>query len=262
MSLPDLEQTGVIIFFGALLLSVGLLAWDILEPKDEYPAFKQGGVPERFGVLIFIYMLAVQGISYSAEGAGPKYELVDQASVLSDLVGLTGFLALSLNARRFWPLFCTALQGCSLIFHYAKDILPDIIPLAYSIQKSTPTTLALLILLGAQIHRRWRVERQGWDVDWSVAGYAELYRKTKDRAILWAYLKAFGRSWLGLPMMIWGALVLAYWLVFAWVGGTAPTTMVILGFATLAVGVWYHNRENQLVHERVKGFNSAFRQVS
>ncbi|MBV7258678.1 hypothetical protein [Erythrobacter crassostreae] len=258
MTLPNLEQTGVAVFFGALLVSVGLVVWDMLGSKGEHPNYTAGGAPERFGVLIFLYMIVVQAIGYLGESAGPEYSTVDDVSVLSDLIGLTGFLALALNARRFWPLFCAALQGCSTIFHYAREIIPDIIPLAYSIQKSTPTTLALLIVLGALIYRRWRVSRQGWDVDWSVAGYSQLYRKTDNRTMLWDYLKTFGRSWFGIPLMIWGFLVIAYCVLVLSVGGAFPAAFALLGVATLVVGYRYHDHESRRVEDKTKLFNANY----
>ncbi|MCK0127351.1 hypothetical protein [Erythrobacter sp. F6033] len=258
MTLPDLEQTSIAVIYGALIVSVGLALWDWIESARQKPNYREGGVPERFGVLTFVFMFVVQALGYAGKSAQPEFAAVDQISVLSDLIGLTGFLALALNARRFWPLFCTALQGCSVIFHYARDIIPDIIPLAYAIQKSTPTTMALLIVMGALIYRRWRVSRQGWDMDWSVAGYARLYRETDNRMMLWDFLKTFGRSWLGLPVMIWGTLIVAYSALHSWSGAPFPTILALLGVVTIAAGVLYHQRENRLVEERTKAFKTLY----
>jgi len=85
--------------------------------------------------------------------------------VIIDAVATASYGALSLYARRAWPIWATALQLLSLTSHFAEGIEPSH-PGIYFTMKSGPTLMVqVVLLLGTLFHQR-RLRRFGRDPAW------------------------------------------------------------------------------------------------
>jgi hypothetical protein len=141
-------------FFGLLILSTSLALW-------------KGEMPERLGGLVILEMTVLQFVSTAFE---PRtYFEVDLASVVVDLLGLSGFAAIAIHARRVWPLWAAALQLLSLMSHAVRETDRDAGALVYVAMKSGPTFMVLVALLmgtTVQILRRRRGQADSPWKDW------------------------------------------------------------------------------------------------
>jgi len=128
-------------------------------------AWLKGGPPERIGATI----LAVGSILSLAarSNAVGRFGSVEFGIFLVDVATLVGFLALALAAKRFWPLWLTALQAVGIAGHAVKLVDSATIPLAYAfILALWSYPMLLLIALGTWRHQR-RLARFGADLSWS-----------------------------------------------------------------------------------------------
>lgn len=149
--LPDVSHLGIALFYAVFFGGLPLAAWF-------------GGAPERWGVATFVGMLVVQTLPYSF-GVDPVYQSIDMVALLSDILALAAFTTIALNARRIWPLAAASLQIISVLGHFARGAT-DILGLSYSLLKTTPTGLVLvLVLAGAAMHQ-YRLHLRGEDQDW------------------------------------------------------------------------------------------------
>lgn len=149
--LPDFSQPGIAAFFLVFFGGLPLALWF-------------GGAPERWGVAIFAGMLIVQILPYSL-GIDPVLQSIDLVSLSADILALCGFTVIALNARRIWPLAAASLQIISVLGHFARGVT-DIIGMSYSLLKSTPTGLVMLLVLVGAIMHQYRLHRRGEDQDW------------------------------------------------------------------------------------------------
>ena len=140
-----------LVFLLLLLVSLTLALW-------------KGGAPERWGAVV---ILAMVGFEATAEIFLPSgFRSVDPLSFVTDLIGTIGFGVLALQAMRIWPLWATSLQLLSLSAHFARWADIGIPPVVYAVMRSTPTGLALAVLLvGTLMHMR-RMRRDGSDRSW------------------------------------------------------------------------------------------------
>jgi hypothetical protein len=145
-----LHNQAIILFYALLVLSVSAALW-------------KGGAPERTGAAIVIGTLALEWVGRAF--VPPDFNSIYPVAVIIDAVATASFGALSLYARRAWPIWATALQLLSLTSHFAQGIEPSH-PGIYLTMKSGPTLMVLLVLLfGTGFHRR-RLRRYGRDLAW------------------------------------------------------------------------------------------------
>jgi hypothetical protein len=128
-------------------------------------AWFRGGPPERIGATI-LAVGSVLSLAALSRGAG-RFGSVEFGIFLVDVATLVGFLILALLAKRFWPLWLTALQAVGIAGHAVKLVDTATIPLAYAfILALWSYPMLLLIALGTWRHQR-RLARFGTDPSWS-----------------------------------------------------------------------------------------------
>ncbi len=142
-----------------MAVSLGAVAW-------------RGGAPERLGAVVMVVMVAFQ---MTMEKFIPsEFNNVDISSLGTDIIGLVGFGAIALHARRMWPLWATALQIVCLGAHFSRWASITMSPVAYALIRSVPTAVILLLLLAATVRcvvarRRGQVDVP-WQ-DWSMLAW-------------------------------------------------------------------------------------------
>jgi hypothetical protein len=145
-----LHNQAIILFYALLVLSVSAALW-------------KGGAPERTGAAIVITTLALEWVGRAF--VPPDFNSIYPVAVIIDAIATASFGALSLYARRAWPIWATALQLLSLTSHFAQGIEPSH-PGIYLTMKSGPTLMVqVVLLLGTLFHRR-RLRRYGRDLAW------------------------------------------------------------------------------------------------
>jgi hypothetical protein len=128
-------------------------------------AWLKGGPPERIGATI-LAAGSILSLAARSSAAG-RFGSVELGIFLVDVATLIGFLALALWAKRFWPLWLTALQTVGIAGHAVKLVDTATIPLAYAfILALWSYPMLLVIALGTWQHRR-RLARFGTDPSWS-----------------------------------------------------------------------------------------------
>jgi hypothetical protein len=128
-------------------------------------AWFKGGSPERIGATI-LGVGSILSLAARSSGAG-RFGSVESGILLVDVATLIGFGALALSAKRFWPLWLTALQAVGIAGHAVKLVDSATIPLAYAfILALWSYPMLLLIALGTWSHQR-RLARFGADPSWS-----------------------------------------------------------------------------------------------
>jgi len=141
-----------VLYFGLLAL-VSLYAWF------------RGGPPERIGAAI-LAAGSLLSLAARSSSAG-RFASVETGIFLVDVATLVGFLILALRAKRYWPLWLTALQTVGIAGHAVKLVDTATIPLAYAfILALWSYPMLLLIALGTWRHQV-RLARFGTDPSWS-----------------------------------------------------------------------------------------------
>ena len=161
--MPDFTHLTITAFYATLLTAVVAALW-------------KGGAPERYGVGVLGLMFVVQIAAYTK--IDPILTEVDGVALLSDTIGVIGFTALALNARRWWPMFAAALQILSLTSHLSRLIESDIVFWAYSWMKSMPTAIVVYLIIIGVICHQVKLKRYGFDPDWVDWELASLRRKS------------------------------------------------------------------------------------
>lgn len=145
-----MHNQAIILFYALLVLSVSAALW-------------KGGAPERTGAAIVITTLALEWVGRAF--VPPDFNSIYPVAVIIDAVATASYGALSLYARRAWPIWATALQLLSLTSHFAEGIEPSH-PGIYFTMKSGPTLMVqVVLLLGTLFHQR-RLRRFGRDPAW------------------------------------------------------------------------------------------------
>jgi len=148
---PNLQFLSIALFLVGMALSLSFAIW-------------KGAEPERIGAGVLLAGFLLQIIAYAV--FPPRYFDVDAIALLADLIFLAGFGWLAINARRVWPIWAAAFQLLSIMSHFARFVEMDIEPYVYSVMKSLPTGLAIVLLsVGTIMHRR-RLARRGSDPSW------------------------------------------------------------------------------------------------
>lgn len=128
-------------------------------------ALLRGGAPERIGAAIFAIGTALTRLA--ASGSAGRFGSVEVGIFVVDLAALVAFLILALCARRFWPLWMTALQAVGTASHLAKLANPEMIPWAYAFLLGIWSYPMLILLTIGTYNHQQRLRRFGSDQAWS-----------------------------------------------------------------------------------------------
>lgn len=145
-----MHNQAIILFYALLVLSVSAALW-------------KGGAPERTGAAIVISTVALEWVGRAF--APPDFNSIYPVALIIDAIATASYGALSLYARRAWPIWATALQILSLTSHFAEGIEPSH-PGIYITMKSGPTLAVLVVLLLGTIFHRRRLRQFGSDPAW------------------------------------------------------------------------------------------------
>lgn len=162
---PDFQVLSIVLFYSLFLISVVAALW-------------KGGEPERWGVGVVVLAFVVQTTAYAV--VPPRFIEVDGVALLVDLIALVGFGAIALNAKRIWPLFAASLQLISALSHFSRFVQIEVTGIAYSLVKSAPTGVVILLLLVGTILHQSRLKRRGYDPAWMDWEYIDDF-KSPDR---------------------------------------------------------------------------------
>ncbi len=250
MSLPDLSEPTIALYFSILLIAVGLAAW-------------RGGAPERAGASFILSTVLIQSIAYAS--VPTRFWEVDPVALLADSILFVGFGAIALNAKRIWPLFAAGFQLISLSAHFARQVEDDVIALAYATMKVVPTSLVLLLLiLGTLFHQR-RLKKNGQDLAWTDFDlWRELWRAPSKQYID-EHRLAFSRSWIGVPVAVCGFSVICYCVSALYLPNSPKiafgtvTALFSIGLASIAGGLWLHQRETARHLAETKAFRDKWK---
>ena len=145
-----MQHQAIILFYALLVLSVSA-------------AFLKGGAPERTGAAIIVVALVLEWVGRAF--VPPDFDSIYPVAVIIDVIATASFGALSLYARRAWPIWATALQILSLTSHFAEGIAPSH-PGIYITMKSGPTLAVLVVLLLGTVFHLRRLRQFGSDPAW------------------------------------------------------------------------------------------------
>lgn len=128
-------------------------------------AFRRGGAPEK----IFCLILVVGSIATKLAAPDFKWrsEGVEWGIFGVDVMCMAGFLALALQANRFWPMYVCAFHGLALLGHFSVFIAPEMSQLLYATLAMGSAWPQLFIVM-AGTRRVSALRDAGFDVpDWT-----------------------------------------------------------------------------------------------
>lgn len=140
-------------FFFALLFACSLYA------------FVAGSIPERIGAAAYALACIASHLLFSAPSI--KYQSVETAVLIVDILVFAAFILLALRANRFWPIWVSGLLGLGVLAHLARWAGSGTLPWAYQVIMSIWSyPILALLALGTFNHQR-RLKRFGSDPSWS-----------------------------------------------------------------------------------------------
>jgi hypothetical protein len=133
-------------------------------------AIRRGGAPERAVAIILIAgTFATWAVAIGVRGSTAGHFItVEHGILFVDCAMLVAFMAVSLSADRFWPLWMTALHAFGIVGHLAKAIAPDIMTNVYLAAHLFSAYPGLILLTLATYWHRRRVRETGHDRSWST----------------------------------------------------------------------------------------------
>ncbi len=250
MALPDFSEPGILLYYSIWLAALGLAAW-------------RGGAPERTGAGFVAATFLVQSIAYGS--VAPKFWEVDAVALLADAIGFVAFGALALNAKRIWPLFAAGLHLISLSAHFARQVEDDMVALAYATMSAVPTGVALLLIIfGTLLHQR-RLKKSGEDLPWADFELWREFWRAPSKHYIDEHRMAFSRSWIGAPVATCGLLLICYCISALTIPETPEiavgtvTALSAMGVASIAGGLWLHQRETAQHMTETKAFRDKWK---
>jgi len=129
-----------------------------------YAAIK-GGQPERRAVIILIV-----GIAMTILAPSPSIDRFTHPEVgilIVDLLILSAFVMLALNAERYWTLWICSLQVIQVLSHIPIMLIPELLPQAYYIIAAIWVYPMLIVLTVGTYRHQQRLQRFGDDKSWS-----------------------------------------------------------------------------------------------
>lgn len=153
----------IAIFVILLLVALGYAAW-------------KGGAPERIMAAIITVLILFDWLFLG--NSGSKYQTIDSAHLMLDLIGAISTVALALVAHRFWPMIAAVLHVLPLLAHISRALDVTMDPIAYlTMQVASSWLLPPLLILGTWRHQQ-RLRRNGSDPSW----FASWRRSTQPTA--------------------------------------------------------------------------------
>lgn len=126
-----------------------------------------GGGPERVGAAVYALSVAATHLVRTANEQ--RWLDIGAGELIVDATTFLAFIAISLRANRFWPLWVTAMLGIGLLGHLARGIVPDTFWWAYAVVLTIWSyPIVMLFALGTFMHRR-RLSRHGADRSWVIS---------------------------------------------------------------------------------------------
>jgi len=124
-----------------------------------------GGAPERIGAALYA---AACLLTFVVASALPyRFHAVEIGIFVIDLLLFGAFVALALRAKRYWPLWVSALLGIGVLGHLAMMLRPQVVAWAYAAMLSIWSyPILILVCLGTLAHRG-RMIRDGADPSWT-----------------------------------------------------------------------------------------------
>lgn len=127
-------------------------------------ALRKGGPPERLAGLIFL--LAAGLTVLGASPFGRRFQHIEFGILLVDAAVFCAFVVLALRSERFWPIWVAGLQTVEVLTHFARLVIPGIIPPAYGEAVALWSyPMLMLLAIGTWRHRR-RLRLFGADAPW------------------------------------------------------------------------------------------------
>ena len=119
-------------------------------------AWLRGGIDERI-----VATTCLAGTAATLLVVSPlhqRYSGVEEGLVLVDLAVLSGFVAVALRSKRFWPLWVAGLQLTTSLGHILKGVDQDLLPRAYgaALQFWSYPILIILVVGTFRANRRLR----------------------------------------------------------------------------------------------------------
>jgi hypothetical protein len=129
-------------------------------------AFWKGGAPER--ICSGIFVLGVVLTHYAGSSLGPgRWTSVEIGILAVDIAALLGWGLVAFYAERFWPIWFTALHAIAVAGHAIKMADPELLRWGYAFAIAFWSYPMLVLLAGGTWCHRRRLERDGYDPDWS-----------------------------------------------------------------------------------------------
>ncbi len=128
-------------------------------------ALWKGGSPERVAAAVLITGSLATILFQSSPSQ--RFNDFEFGIFVADLLVFAGFVLLSLNAERYWPIWMCALQAIQTISHLADAFLVITDPLVYQILTALWVYPMLLLLVTATWRHQQRIRLHGKDNCWS-----------------------------------------------------------------------------------------------
>ncbi|MEO9600213.1 hypothetical protein [Parasphingorhabdus sp.] len=125
----------------------------------------KGGAPERWGGLIFVVGVILTIITGSYSDSG--FTQPEVGILICDVVIFLAFLALALNAERYWTLWICSMQMIQVLSHIPIMFIPELLPQAYYAIVAFWGYPMLIVLAAATYRHQQRLRQFGVDRSWS-----------------------------------------------------------------------------------------------
>ncbi|KQX20040.1 MULTISPECIES: hypothetical protein [unclassified Sphingomonas] len=133
------------IFYGALMWGVCLYA------------FFRGGRGERIAAASLL--VATYSTALVASPMAMRFQGIEVPIMMVDGAFFLVLIGISLKSEKFWPLWLTAMQGLTLLSHFAPYV-PHVLPWAYG-NALAIWSYPMLIALAFAVHGHHRSRRGG-----------------------------------------------------------------------------------------------------
>nr|WP_298930714.1 hypothetical protein [uncultured Erythrobacter sp.] len=140
-------------------------------------AFKWGGAPEKIVTTTFVLFFTVPLTAFEWLADGPLiFSGGRLVYVALEVMALSIFLGVALNANRNYPLWLAGFQIVALVAHMVRGLVDSVSPLAYAILAIGPSYFQLILMLAGLIRHVRRNRKYGEYRDWRVP-LPSLFRK-------------------------------------------------------------------------------------
>ncbi len=129
--------------------------------------WRWGAGPERGMAILFSGVMMVPAIAVRLfSDSNLIFGNFALLYVTIDVIALSGFVLVGLNANRNYPLWVAGFQIVAVGSHLVKGIVDAVSPLAYMVMAVGPSYCQLALLLAGLLRHRVRLRRFGAYRDW------------------------------------------------------------------------------------------------